>query len=564
MPVLSELTQFLALEVIRFTAMAGILVIMLWWYHKVQSFQRYMFLFIAGFFLIVVGNVVDLLDDYSFLESISLQLAGPSVLWAEKMFGYLAGMILIFAALARLLPQMKDLEKTGVALGEVEPSFNRVVAEREADLRDARDRAQEASDAKSQFLANLSDEVRAPMNGILGMANLLDQSELTREQRDSVQTIRESGQALLSVFNDVLDLSKVEADRLALDEADFNMDKLLANIEALWSPAAGAKGIDFSVHNELTKNTWIRSDQGRIRQALNNLLGNAVKFTSEGQIRLTVREFPANDGVVGLRFEVSDTGIGVAPEDTDRIFQPFVRADNAVTGDFAGNGLGLAISKRFAELMGGETGVSGRPGEGATFWFTIAAQRSVAANQNQGASPSGQPSPAQPEENRELRILIAEDDAANQKVITGLISGIECRFDIVENGLEAVAAVARTEYDVVLMGVHLPEMDGITATKRIRTLGGDAGKIPIIAMTGNSTQGDREKYLAAAMTDVVAKPIDRDELTEAISRCASGSTTDPSNRRSAQSASPELDAKSSEELETLIGNLDGMVDTTGN
>jgi CheY-like chemotaxis protein len=328
---------------------------------------------------------------------------------------------------------------------------------------------------------------------------------------------------------------------------------------------AREKGVGFSIENALPANTWIRSDEGRIRQTLNNLIGNAVKFTSEGRIKLTVTEVTRTDGQIGLRFGVSDSGIGIAIEDADKLFRPFVQADSTTTRKYGGTGLGLAISKQMAEILGGEIGVTDTPGEGAEFWFTI-----TATPCEPGTDTESVPTPVPQDQNksqdqRELRILIAEDNPVNQKVVTWLISGVKCQFDIVENGLEAVAAVARTPYDVVLMDIQMPEMDGITATKRIRALDGEAGKIPIIAMTANTMKGDREKYLAATMNDFVPKPIDQTVLLEAIQRCAPESativnTTPAKSPVDPPANTPALDAKSAEELQTLMGNLDEMLD----
>lgn len=378
-----------------------------------------------------------------------------------------------------------------------------------------------ANAAKSEFLANMSHEIRTPMNGVLGMVDILSQTELTPVQQDGVETIKESGKALLYLLNDILDLSKIEAGRMEIEELDFSVTELLASANSLWTHQAQDKGLRFSIHNHLQDpdHNCIKSDQGRLRQVLYNLIGNAVKFTSSGHVEVHLSENTLNDERIALHFEIRDSGIGLTAEQIGKLFQQFSQADGTTTRKYGGTGLGLTICKNFAELLGGEIGVDSIPDEGSTFWFTVIAERGDPRKVKRELSSQTQGSMNKVPNDRTLRILLAEDNAINQKVATYLLGPLDCQLDIVSNGLEAVASVTRTPYDLILMDIQMPEMDGVTATRKIRSLPGPVGNIPIIAMTANSMQGDREKYLEAGMDDYVAKPIDQRELFNAIARC---------------------------------------------
>ena len=527
----------------------------------------------------------------------------------------------------------------------------------EAEMHAAKESAEAANRAKSEFLATVSHEVRTPMNGVLGMASLLLNSELAQEQREYAETIQESGESLMTIIDDILDFSKAEAGEIKLVESDFELVPLIDHAVELFGPEAGKKGIDLAAYLAPGIARQLCGDAGRIRQILLNLIGNAIKFTKTGGVTLAVTmedAAPADAGVV-LRFEVSDTGTGIPAESQEKIFGPFTQADSSTTRSYGGTGLGLAISKKLIGLMGGEIGVESEPGRGSLFWVTIplaqcrgharpwadelpdsahgrrvlvvddaemvrltfkkqfsalgmevtcvadieAGLSSLRSASESGkpfelaildhllsdadgeslakrirgddsfdvgalilSSTSGQvdtdakaqalgfdaalPKPLRPglllkclrrvrkskivdklgkprgapkrstEPGGEFRILLAEDNTANQKVVAALLNNSGFQIDTVTDGLQAVEAMRNRDYDLVLMDIGMPELDGQGATRQIRELPGNARDVPIIAVTAHVMEADQEACIEAGMDDFIMKPIQRLELMEKI------------------------------------------------
>jgi signal transduction histidine kinase/ActR/RegA family two-component response regulator len=406
-------------------------------------------------------------------------------------------------------------------------SFNDLLAQIDAnhqelcetleDLMEARDAANAANIAKSQFLANMSHEIRTPLNGVLAMAEVMDRSELSGVQRERLSVVRQSGEQLLAVLNDVLDLSKIEAGKLELVDQDFDIERVAGSVLDGFSALAAEKGLAFDVEvAPEARGAW-RGDADRLRQIVANLVSNAVKFTAKGEV---AARFEAADAG-GLRLSVTDTGIGIPQDKILTLFEKFTQADSSTTRQYGGTGLGLAICRELAQLMGGQVSVLSDEGRGSTFIVELPFTR------GSDLAALEAPAPAPDVQSGSVRVLAAEDNLVNQKVLKAIVEPMDVELTLVGDGRAAVDAWRTGAFDVILMDIQMPVMDGITAAKAIRSAeqADRRARTPILALTANALVHQVEEYLAAGMDGHVAKPIEISKLYDAMNRALSDAQT---------------------------------------
>jgi signal transduction histidine kinase/ligand-binding sensor domain-containing protein/CheY-like chemotaxis protein len=442
-------------------------------------------------------------------EGASVRLLLQPQFYQTRWFAALLGLTAILLIVGGQRLNTRRLRARGQELA-------RMVDERTKDLKAAEQTADSANRAKSEFLATMSHEIRTPMNGVIGMTELA-MSSAGAEQQEYLSLIKSSGQALLVILNDILDYSKIEAGKTTLESEPFNLEEIAGSAVKSMANAAHKKGLELTLQLAPDLPPDFLGDGNRLRQVLLNLIGNAIKFTAAGEVSVAVSIAETGGDRPQLNFAVRDTGIGLSPEQQSKIFRPFEQANSSTTRQYGGTGLGLAISSRLVELMGGEIWLESALGAGSTFHFAIRLAKTHLGAEKEPAPSTIPPTVLTP--GGSLHILVAEDNQVNQRIAVAMLEKIGHRVTLAANGVEAVAQWAQGSFDLIFMDVHMPELDGLDATRRIRSKEqANGSQIPIIAMTANAMSGDRERCIASGMNDYISKPISRRSIEEAIER----------------------------------------------
>ncbi len=491
----------------------------------------------------ILGSILHLNAHYSHVRAIWFAAALPNILYfALAAFIMVEGSAYDRAEVYLIVMLSVMLFITGMVTNfRGQLAVHRRLGQATADALAHGQAVQQASEAKSQFLANTSHEVRTPLNGILGMAQVLAQSRLSPEQQGQVETILDSGRTLLAILNDVLDLSKIEAGRMDLAPVDQDLRGVLARVCSLWRVKAEEKGLAFRLSVEESVPALLHFDPVRVRQCVSNLVSNAIKFTERGAIEIRVRSESRDEAGPCIAITVEDTGAGMAPETLERLFRPFMQADESTSRRFGGTGLGLSISRELARLMGGDLTATSILDQGSTFTFTfqagvVTAQAPDTADHPFGSQAEGHSAIVAP--GAPLKVLLVDDNRINRQVARLFLRAFSADVREAENGQEALDHLDTERFDLVLLDMHMPVMDGPETIRRIRSDGHSYAQVPVVALTADAMVQDRERYLAMGLDGYLSKPLGMRELSTEIARQCPHLRETPEAAQEAGTAAP--------------------------